>query len=75
MFNQNLFAQRIKELRLLKGQSQEELGNIIGVTKTQISDIERAKRLTNIIAISTLAHHFNVSIDYLIGNTDDPRRH
>ena len=75
MFNQNKFSQRIKELRIGHGLSQEALGDIIGISKPAVSDIERMRRTTTIEKLAELASYFNVSSDYLLGLSDDPTRH
>jgi len=48
---------------------------LLGVTKTQISDIENAKTSTALEKAVILADFFNVSLDYLVGRSDDPQRH
>ncbi|WP_234399893.1 helix-turn-helix domain-containing protein [Paenibacillus popilliae] len=73
--NRELFAQRIKELRLKKNITQSELGTLLSVTKTQISDIEKGKTTTSLEKLSIIADCFDVSTDYLLGRTDDPRRY
>ena len=75
MFDKNIFAARIKELRLSKKLRQDDLAILLGVTKTQISDIERARRTTTLEKSYELADYFDVSLDYLVGRSDDPTRH
>lgn len=72
MFNQDILANRIKQLRKEHELKQEEIGALINVSKTQISDIEKGKRSTSIENLVILAKHFNVSIDYLAGISDNP---
>lgn len=74
MFDKNVFASRIKSLRAEKGVSQSALASFLGVTKTQISDIENAKTLTSIERLIALADYFDVSLDYLVGRSDNPQR-
>lgn len=74
MFDKNVFAFRIKSLRVEKGISQSALASFLGVTKTQISDIENAKTSTSIERLIALADYFDVSLDYLVGRSDNPRR-
>jgi len=75
MSSLNIFAERLKELRLKNNLKQDDVGKIIGVTKTQISDMENGRRTTTIENLITLADYFNVSADYLIGRTKDPTFH
>lgn len=62
-----ILERRIKELRLNKKLSQQELGNIIGVSKVSISGYENGTRTPNLDKLIELANYFKVSVDYLIG--------
>ena len=64
---------RIKELRLQKRLTQEELGNAIGVRKSSISRYEQEKMFPTPEMLRRLADYFNVSIDYLLGGTATQR--
>jgi len=75
MNQQNIFAERLKALRIEKNLKQDEVANALNVTKTQISDMERGKRTTTMEKLTTLADYFNVSTDYLLGRSDNPERH
>ena len=68
-----VLAERLKELRLKKNIKQSELGKIVGLSDNAISDIERGYRLTSIEKLAALADYFDVSVDYLIGRTDNPK--
>ena len=43
---------------------------MLGVTPTQISDMERGRRTTTLEKAVELADYFGVSLDYLVGRTD-----
>lgn len=65
---ENVMGKRIRELRLKKGITQEELGKIIGVQKSAILKyesgmVENMKRSS----IKTLAEFFGVKPSYLMG--------
>jgi len=75
MFSKNIFSERIKKLRLSKYLKQSNIAEVIGVTITQISDIERGRRTTTIENLVALADYFDVSLDYLVGRTDNPDSH
>ncbi len=62
-----LIGQRIKELRLSKKLTQQELANRIGVTTSAIGMYELSKRKPSYKVIVKMAIFFNVSVDYLIG--------
>lgn len=72
MFSNKIFAERIKMLRKQKNIKQSELGEMVGLTYTAISDIERGRRTTTIEKLVAIADYFEVSIDYLVGRTDNP---
>lgn len=57
---------RIKELRLKKGVTQEQMANDLGVTVETISRIERGVRGASIDLISLLSGYFNITIDFLV---------
>jgi transcriptional regulator with XRE-family HTH domain len=74
MFDKIFFGARVRELRTSKKVSQTILATLLGVTKTQISDIENGKTTTSIERLWQLADYFDVSIDYLVGRSDMPER-
>lgn len=63
---------RIRELRKEKKLSMKELGDTIGVAESTISLYERGLREPDFNTLSILADYFHVTIDYLLGRTDDP---
>lgn len=72
MFSKKIFAERVKLLRKEKNLKQSELGKIVGLNFTAISDIERGRRTTTMEKLDALADFFDVSVDYLMGRTDNP---
>ncbi|NLV75923.1 MAG: helix-turn-helix transcriptional regulator [Tissierellia bacterium] len=72
MFSKKIFAERVKMLRKQKNIKQSELGEMVGLSYTAISDIERGRRTTTIEKLVAIADYFEVSIDYLVGRTDNP---
>lgn len=71
------FGERFKQLRNEKKLKQEELINEFNkifhfsFTKSAISQYENDKRIPEIQALSAFADYFNVSVDYLLGKTDE----
>ncbi len=64
-------GERLKQLRLEKGLTQEKLGEIVGLKKQAIwkyenGNVMNMKRST----IEVLANYFDVSPSYLMGYTD-----
>jgi transcriptional regulator with XRE-family HTH domain len=68
------FAERLKTLREQRGETQQDLADLLGVTKNTISGYERGVRRpageTAMEVYETIADHFNVDLAYLIGQTD-----
>lgn len=75
MFDKNIFGSRVKKLRISSKITQQELADIISLKKTAISMIESGSRAASIEIICSLADYFQVSIDYLVGRTEDPTLH
>lgn len=61
---------RIRDLRNEFQLTQEELGKKIGQTKSNISKYETGALEPGIDTIKRLAQIFNVSIDYILGDSD-----
>jgi len=61
------FGSKIKELRKIKGFSQKYVAEQLGVTPTQVSDIENGKTSTSFSRAIALALLFDTSLDYLAG--------
>ena len=66
------FSERIRELRTQSDISQEVLGNVIGVKKYAIYSYEKGRACPEMKGLIGLADYFGVSIDYLVGRTDNP---
>lgn len=66
------FKTRIKELRQKNNLTQKELGEKLGLTESTVSLYEAGKRKPDPSTLVKLANIFDVSIDYLLGRTDDP---
>jgi len=68
------FRNRIKELRLERGLSQQSLADKLGVNKQTISQYERGVREPGFETLLALCDFFNVSTDYLLGNESHTSR-
>ena len=66
-----IFAERIKYLRAEKGIGQVELAKELGVSSGAISFWENGLREPTMSSLIALAKFFHVSIDYIVGLTDD----
>lgn len=65
---------RIKELRQQKHLTQVKLAFEIGITQTALSRYETDEREIDCETLKVIADYFNVSIDYLLRETDNPKR-
>jgi transcriptional regulator with XRE-family HTH domain len=73
--DRNIFSIRLKTLRTEKNLNQAELGRLVGLKKSAVSLVESAQRSVSAEVLCQLADVLNVSIDYLVGRSDDPSRH
>lgn len=64
-----MFAERLKFLREERKLTQVELGKILNISNQAVSTWEKDKE-PNYDTLKKIANYFNVSIDYLLGNTD-----
>ena len=70
MFSKNNFGERLRTLRKEKKETQDKLAELLDVTKTQISDMERGRRTTTVEKLSVICEYYDVTADYLLGLTD-----
>ena len=64
------FSIRLKELRIANNLTQPKLGEIVGVKKQMINELEHGRTNPGFNTLLALADHFDVSIDYLVGRSD-----
>ncbi len=67
-----MIGERLYDLRKDAGLTQDELADILKINKHSISSYEREKSEPPDIIKLLIADHFNVSVDYLLGRTDNP---
>jgi transcriptional regulator with XRE-family HTH domain len=60
------FGQRVKELRISKGYSQERLAELSDLDRTYIPGIENGKRNVSIVVVEKIAIAFGLSISELM---------
>jgi len=66
------FSTALHELRKQNNMSLQAVADIVGVTNQSISLLEKGKRSPSFEVLCSLADYFDVSIDYLVGRTDNP---
>jgi len=67
-------ANRIKELRELKGISQEELAHRAGLSRTGMGFLETGKRWPRLDTLMKVAQGLNVTVDELLKGLHKPSR-
>lgn len=65
-------GQRVRGLREAQNLSQVELAKRLSVVNSTVSQWEADKRMPESGTLQLLADFFHVSVDYLLGRTDDP---
>lgn len=68
-----VLGKRLTSLRNNKKKRQEDIAKIIGVTRPAYTAYEKGKRNPDYETLLKLASYFEVTVDYLLGKSDDPR--
>jgi len=68
------FYQRLRDIREDRDLKQIDIANILEINQTQYSRYELGKQMMGIDKYIKLAEFYNVSIDYLCGIIDKPRK-
>ena len=68
------FGDRLRDLRMRKGQSLQQVAYAIGASKAHVWELEsnRSKN-PSLDLLQKLAHHYNTSVSYLIEEGDTAR--
>ena len=66
---------RIRELRMARRITQLKMALDLDMSQNTISRYESGEREPGIAELIRIADYFRVSIDYLVGRTDDPVMH
>ena len=64
--------QRLKDLRIKKHISQVKLAMDLNMNQNSISRYENGEREADYETLIAFADYFGVSVDYLLGRTDNP---
>lgn len=63
---------RLKDIRKARGVSQYQLAEDLQLNQSNISRYETGEREADYETLIMFADYFGVSLDYLLGRTDDP---
>ena len=64
------FSSVLRQLRIAKGLTQEELSNALHISRSRLGMWETGNRTPDSETLEMIADYFNVDIDYLLGRTD-----
>lgn len=65
------FGERLRAIRKEKGMSQDEFATLLGTSKQVLSRYEIGKRIPKITQVQQYAGRLNVSVDYLMGDSEE----
>ena len=65
--------QRIQDLRIDADMSQRELSEILHISQSSYSHSETGSRNIPIEMLIRLANYYEISLDYLVGRTDNKK--
>ncbi len=69
------FAERIIQIKNEKNMKQKDIATGIGVHIRTYQYYEKGQKEPTLSVLVALADYFNVSLDYLVGRSDDPARY
>lgn len=67
--------ERLKELRLAKQLKQNEFAKHLDISDRTVRHYENGDREPDIDKLIEIADFFEVSLDYLVGRSDDPKKY
>jgi transcriptional regulator with XRE-family HTH domain len=68
------FAERLKRCRQEKKISQKALAAAIGISYRAYQYYESGEQIPTLNVVIALADYFDVSLDYLVGRSDEPEK-
>ena len=68
----NVFAERLKTLRLSRRLTLRKIGDAVGSSPQTLGNFENANKSPSLKMVMALADFFGVSVDYLLGRTNNP---
>ena len=67
-----MICKRLRHLRASKELTQQDIANKLGISRQRYNNYETGKRIPDDETKIQIANFYGVSIDYLIGQTDNP---
>ena len=65
-------GEKLLKIRKSKDFTQQEVADIIGISRSALSYYEKGERSIDIVTLYKLCHLYKVSVDYLLGIKDTP---
>lgn len=69
------FAKRLKLLREERDETQETIAKLLMVSRATVAGYETKGKQPDYEKLIKLSQHFNISIDYLLGNSNCPEKY
>ncbi len=66
--------ERLKAIREDSDLSQSDVAKILNTTRQQVSKWETGAQMMGVDKYIVLAKYYNISVDYLLGLIDEPRK-
>ncbi|HIZ11889.1 MAG TPA: helix-turn-helix domain-containing protein [Candidatus Eubacterium faecavium] len=67
------YIKRIRDLREDSDKTQKEIADVLGTSQTMYARYERGANELPIRHLMKLADYYNVSTDFILGRTDEPK--
>lgn len=71
MEKKDMYIKRIKDLREDHDLTQTQISKILHISQRTYSHYEQGTRSIPIELLIKLAHYYNTSVDYILGETDE----
>lgn len=71
MITKDFLKGRLRQLRKERGETQVQVGEATGIGERHYQNYEAGDFFPNVENLCRLADHFEVSVDYLLGRTDE----
>lgn len=62
---------RLRDLRIESDSTQGQIAELLGITQQAYAHYENERRLPNVQNLCALADYYGVSVDYILGRTDE----
>lgn len=69
------FSEHLKQIRKARGFTQKDVAAAIEITERNYQCYESGSKKPGFDSLIALADFYDVSLDYLVGRSDDPSRH